>query len=1064
MFKTMLSENDCDLLVCTNGEEALNLIESQYVDFVCSSFYLPDMEGIELCRRVRHLTKHAPKPFVLLTAGDSSDDLAKALPAGVTDVFHRNDVIQLLAFIKRFPSSHTRIFGRVLYVEDEKSQRVVLKAMLEHRGLSVDAFASAEEALRHFHEHDYDLVLTDIVLEGTMSGIALANHIRRQTSAKGDIPIIALTAFDDRTRRIELFNLGVTDYILKPIEEDELFMRISYLLENRRLQAENELNRQQRHKDELAQSDSRFETLFTNTTEAVTMYELIYGADGRPVDYRILKVNPAYEKHTGLTEAQVIGKLTSEAYGAIEAPLLDIYEKVVETGQPTEFEYYFASREQHFRVHAFALQDKHFATMFEDITERKRIEEELSKSEGSLRALLSTIPDLIWMKDAEGVYLSCNQRFERLFGAPEKDIVGHTDYDFVDKELADSCREHDRIAMAKDSPSVNEEWVTFADDGHRELLETTKTPVLDAQGHFVGVLGIGHDITERKLVEDRLRESSVAFETHEAIVITDANAKIIRVNQAFQGITGYSAEDVLGKNPRILSSGRHDKAFYEAMWKQLLGAGSWTGEIWDKRKNGQIYPKWLTITAVKDIDGKITSYVAIFSDITERKEAEAEIHHLAFYDTLTKLPNRRFLLDRIQQAQSLSSRSNLYGALLFLDMDRFKTLNDTLGHDHGDRFLIEVARRMLHCVRDVDTVARIGGDEFVVLIEEIGLNAEEVSQKSAMIAEKIRAALAAPYQIGDNEHHSSSSIGICLYRGNNESVDSLFKHADMAMYQAKGSGRNAVRFFDPTMQIAVETRAALEADLRLAVPQKQLRLYYQIQLDSDLHPLGAEALIRWIHPVRGMVSPMQFIPIAEESSLILDIGHWVLETACKQLALWDKREQTSNLVLAINVSAAQFKKHDFVDMVTTMINIHQINPNLLKLELTESVVLSDVSDVVAKMHALKALGIRLSLDDFGTGYSSLSYLKQLPLDQIKIDQSFVRDITTDLSDAVMVQTIIGLAQNFRLNVIAEGVETEAQLTFLKQHGCMAYQGYLFSKPVPIEQFEALLALDSKGYI
>lgn len=563
-------------------------------------------------------------------------------------------------------------------------------------------------------------------------------------------------------------------------------------------------------------------------------------------------------------------------------------------------------------------------------------------------------------------------------------------------------------------------------------------------------------IEDRKQADNQLRIAATAFETHEAIMITDAHANIIRVNQAFQTITGYSPEEVIGKNPRVLSSGRQDREFYAAMWNRLLGSGSWTGEIWDKRKNGEVYPKWLTITAVKDIDGATTEYVAIFSDITLRKQAEEEIYSLAFYDSLTKLPNRRHLLDRINQARSISARSDHYGALLFLDMDRFKTLNDTLGHDFGDLFLVEVSRRMRNCVRDMDTVARIGGDEFVVLIEEIGTSIEEVSTKVALIAEKIRAALAEPYQLKDKEHHSSPSIGVCLYLGHKESVDMLLKHADLAMYQAKASGRNGVRFFDPAMQLAVETRAALEADMRHAVPDKQLLLFYQIQLTSDHRPLGAEALIRWIHPVRGLVSPAQFIPIAEESSLILEIGHWVLETACKQLVLWGKRDETRNLILAINVSAQQFNKHDFVDTVSTLLHLHQFNPNRLKLELTESVVLSDVADVVTKMHALKALGVRLALDDFGTGYSSLSYLKKLPLDQIKIDQSFIRDVTNDPSDAVMVQTIINLAHNFRMNVIAEGVETEEQLDFLKQNGCMAYQGYLFGKPMPIDEFEILL--------
>jgi len=582
------------------------------------------------------------------------------------------------------------------------------------------------------------------------------------------------------------------------------------------------------------------------------------------------------------------------------------------------------------------------------------------------------------------------------------------------------------------------------------------TSEFDPSGKPLRSVGAVQDITAQKLAEDHLRIAAAAFETHEAILITDKNANIIRVNQAFQNITGYSSEEVLGKNPRILNSGRQDRAFYEEMWRQLLTDGTWTGELWDKGKNGRIYPKWLTITAVKNEQGETTEYVAIFSDITARKQAEEDIHNLAFYDSLTRLPNRRLLLDRFRLALSLSARTWHYGAVLFLDMDKFKILNDTLGHDYGDLMLIDVAERIKSCVREVDTVARLGGDEFVVLLEEVDKNAEEASQKVSLIAEKIRTALTVPFQLKGHEYHSSPSIGVCLYRGSGESVDDLLKHADMAMYEAKGAGRNAVHFFDPAMQLAVETRAALEADLRRALPARQLQLFYQVQVDNDNRPLGAEALVRWMHPKRGMVSPAQFIPIAEESSLILDIGYWVLETACRQLEAWSRNESTRHLDVAVNVSGQQFRQRDFVEKVATALRVHEVDPSFLKLELTESVILNDVADVVAKMHALKALGVKLSMDDFGTGYSSLSYLKQLPLDQIKIDQSFVRDIATDPNDAVMVETIIDMAHNFRLNVIAEGVENKAQLDFLRRNGCMAYQGYLFGKPVPVEEFEALV--------
>ena len=688
--------------------------------------------------------------------------------------------------------------------------------------------------------------------------------------------------------------------------------------------------------------------------------------------------------------------------------------------------------------------EKYLYASSRDITGRKRAEQVLLQHE----AVIDTAQDGFWMADDRGYLLEANEAYARMTGYSVEELAGmhisrlETKWD-VEEVQRDRTRE---------SGTNRFETRHRRKDGEEFDVELSMTYMPESRKFFA----FCHDITRRKQTEQYLRVAATAFETHDAIMITDVKANIVRVNQAFTDITGYRADEVLGKNPRIMSSGRQDRNFYVEMWQQLLHTGSWAGEMWDRRKSGQIYPKWLTISAVKDEQGETTHYVGIFSDITARKHAEEEIRNLAFYDALTKLPNRRLFLDRFRAALPASARHQNYGAVLFIDMDKFKQLNDTLGHDYGDLMLVEVAGRIKSCVREMDTVARLGGDEFVVLIEEVSKNMEDTSHRGGLVAENIREALSQPYRLKEHEHHSSPSIGISLYRGNEHTVEELLRHADMAMYQAKDAGRNAVRFFDPVMQENVAAHAALEHDLRNAVALDQLRLYYQMQVDGNHRPIGAEALLRWMHPQRGVVGPARFIPVAEESTLILDIGQWVLDSACRQLALWDDHERMRDLALAVNVSAKQFALPDFVDKVDEALKKHGVSPSRLKLELTESIVLADLPGTVAKMLKLRELGVRLSMDDFGTGYSSLSYLKCLPLDQLKIDQSFVRGIATDSNDALLVQTIIDLAQNFRLNVIAEGVENEAQLAFLKQHQCMAYQGYLFSRPAPVEEFEALL--------
>ena len=454
--------------------------------------------------------------------------------------------------------------------------------------------------------------------------------------------------------------------------------------------------------------------------------------------------------------------------------------------------------------------------------------------------------------------------------------------------------------------------------------------------------------------------------------------------------------------------------------------------------------------------GDVVGGIGIVQDFTERKSATDEIKSLAFYDFLTGLPNRRLLLERLKQVLVSSARSGRSGALMYIDLDNFKKINDTFGHHIGDFLLQQVAQRILSCVRENDTVARLSGDEFVVILEFLSENKLEAAAQTEVIGEKIRSLICQPYQLAEYEHRSSPSIGVTMFSGLEQEADELMKQADIAMYQAKKAGRNILRFFDPRMQEEINARAVLERELHHALESNQFQLYYQIQVDSSLHLLGAEVLIRWLHPERGLVSPAQFIPLVEETGLILPIGQWVLETACDQIKAWQNNKLTRDLVLAVNISARQFLQDDFVDKVQVALHKHIINPRLLKLELTESLLLVNIEDIIVTMNALKEIGIQFSLDDFGTGYSSLQYLKRLPLDQLKIDQSFVRDLATSSSDMTIVSTIIAMAHSLNLEVIAEGVETVEQQQLLMDNGCSNFQGFLFGRPMPIDLFEIFL--------
>ncbi|MDD1620623.1 MAG: EAL domain-containing protein [Methylococcaceae bacterium] len=565
------------------------------------------------------------------------------------------------------------------------------------------------------------------------------------------------------------------------------------------------------------------------------------------------------------------------------------------------------------------------------------------------------------------------------------------------------------------------------------------------------------DITQLKQAEANLRIAASAFQTQECIFITDANAVILKVNQAFTTLTGYGAEEVVGQTPRLFNSGRHDATFYAAMWESIRNAGSWAGKIWNRRKTGEIKLDWLSITAVRVGNEKgVSHYVAILTDSAIQDATSEQIEHMAFYDPLTNLPNRRLLWDRLRHAVASSARNKRHGALLFIDLDNFKTLNDTLGHDIGDLLLQQVAQRLGRCIREGDTAARLGGDEFVVMLEDLSEQLEEAGSQAEFVGKKILAALNQPYGLATYDYRCTPSIGATLFYDHSVKEDELLKRADIAMYQAKHKGRNGICFFDQAMQLALSARTALATELHIALEQNQFRLHYQMQMCRDNQVIGAEVLLRWQHPQRGLIAARDFIQLAEDTGLILPIGQWVLENACAQLKMWEANPRTKRLQLAVNVSARQFHQADFVDQVSSVLQKTRIEPNRLKLELAEHVASENIDDTLAKTQALSTIGVCITLDGFGTGKLSLAYLVKLPLAQLKIAQSFVQNIGEKAADALIVKTLINMARHLGISVMTEGVETEAQRAFLELNGCFLCQGYLFGMPAPIEVFEQCL--------
>ena len=710
-----------------------------------------------------------------------------------------------------------------------------------------------------------------------------------------------------------------------------------------------------------------------------------------------------------------------------------------------------------------------FVWIIEDISARKAAELALAASHRELesrvesrtaelrsqlhfmRQLIEAIPGPVFYKDTQGRYLGCNAAFANFMGVAAETLVGKTAFDIVPEELAQRFAASDRALLDAPGANIHESKLRHADGSMRDTM-FHKATFTQPDGSIGGIVGVMLDISERKKLEEKLQFAATVFDsTADGVTIAGRDGNIIAVNRAFTEITGYSEAEAQGKNPRFLQSGLQSGPFYQNMWHAIQHEGRWSGEIWNRRKDGSIFPESLTISAVRDAANEVTHYVGVFSDITRLKSAQEALDFQAHHDPLTGLPNRSLLEDRLEISVHRAKRERTALAILFIDLDRFKNINDTLGHHVGDIVLCEAANRFTASVREADTVARLGGDEFIIILESITEPAA-----ASRVADKILEALRRPFIIDHQEFFIGASIGISLYPQDGEDRADLLKHADSAMYRAKDRGRNTYEFFSSEITSFSLDRFKLEADIRYAIEREELSVYFQPQFSlRDGSLVGAEALMRWAHPERGMVSPGQFIPVAEESGLIVPMGEWIMRQACRDWAGWHGAGLKPG-VLAINVSGIEFRRGRVRESVELTLAETRLPPALLELEITESSIMNQADNSIRALHALREMGLQLAIDDFGTGYSSLSYLKRLPLSKLKVDQSFVRGVPDDADDAAITRAIIALAKSLGLVTIAEGVETEAQRGFLQREGCDEMQGYLTARPMPAADFLALL--------
>ncbi|MGO1618199.1 MAG: putative bifunctional diguanylate cyclase/phosphodiesterase [Oceanisphaera sp.] len=692
--------------------------------------------------------------------------------------------------------------------------------------------------------------------------------------------------------------------------------------------------------------------------------------------------------------------------------------------------------------------------ILKDVQQRQQEQQDLMGSQARLLAITSALPDMMSVIDEQGDYLEITAgsvifpegKDQRALGKNIQDIYPKAQAQRLQAFITDTINLKTVNHMVFEL-EMNNQWRTFES-------------VAQALGNEINgreaVVILSRDISERVKDETDLRIAAVAFESFQGLLVTDKDNRILRVNRAFTAITGYEQAELLGKTPTIFSSGKHDKVFYRHMWQDIVTHGHWQGEIYDKRKSGQVYPQWLSISAVKDNQGLISHYVAGVTDVSSQKEDAKKIHDLAFYDSLTGLPNRRLLINRIKQVQRDSAKHTSLGAIIFIDLDNFKKVNDLWGLATGDKFLKHIAEQLQQILTVDDSLARLGSDQFAVVLGAQDSDKQQLVEHLTLYSKTLLNLLDKPYLHGEQRLRSSACLGIVELDGYQESAEELLRQAEMAMYAAKAVGKRKYRFFKPQMQDALSARLLLEEDIHRGLKAQEFCVYFQAQFNAERNIVGVEALVRWQHPTRGLLAPGAFIEVAEAAGIMSSIDQIVLLRSCEQMAQWSHLAVFKDITVSVNISPAQLYQHSFVDEVLTVVAKTGADPNRLKLELTESMLVTDVTQAIERMNQFKQAGIRFAIDDFGTGYSSLQYLQQLPLDQLKIDQSFVRGLPEDSSSLAIIRAVIAMANSLGLEVIAEGVETEIQRDILRANGCSLYQGYLYAKPQAAAQLEVMI--------